>query len=191
MLFCSLLVSCDLMDPPEYPDKDFSIVGTWEYYIPPCTGTAPGDGDIYNAVGYITFTDDYRFSFVINSDNGEVKGYGTYVFNEDTGISLNYDSYKELQDLANKEGYIKGFVGYSDGINWGKWGDRVEDDYMLVHSGPVKEYKRVESRAFEDTVIFYRSPDAALDDDWNPVLHSGRGSMKFPNEFVIDYLGNN
>lgn len=66
------LVSCDkikeLLETPEYPDENFTIVGTWEYQIPPLVGSAPDPGAVYNATGRITFTEDMRFCFTIDTD---------------------------------------------------------------------------------------------------------------------------
>lgn len=53
---CSLS-SCEkikeLLETPEYPDENFTIVGTWEYYIPPLEGSAPDPGAVYNATGRV------------------------------------------------------------------------------------------------------------------------------------------
>lgn len=200
MLFCSLFVSCDLTKDDskeskegasEYPDENFSIVGTWEYNIPPCTGFAPTDGCIYNALGYITFTDDNKFSFVINSDNGKIRGYGTYDLDEDLGLHLIYAPYKEIEIQAREKGYIRYSRDiYQDYISWGNYGDRIEENYMLVHSTPVREYKRIQSQGFDNTVSTYRSPDSALEDDWYLVSHSGTRFEKLPNEFVKLYIQN-
>ena len=55
------LSSCEkikeLLETPEYPDENFTIVGTWEYYIPPLEGSAPDPGAVYNATGRVTFTE--------------------------------------------------------------------------------------------------------------------------------------
>ena len=117
------LTSCGLLETPEYPDSDFSIVGTWEYHIPALSGSKPKEGSIYNADGRITFTADGRFSFVIDSDQGEVKGCGTYEYDGDDegmdasgGIALEYDSYKEIEliELALKipHAIIDRYPGY-------------------------------------------------------------------------------
>ena len=34
LMMGAAMASCDLLDTPEYPDDDFSIVGTWEYSEP-------------------------------------------------------------------------------------------------------------------------------------------------------------
>lgn len=194
MLFCPLLASCSSAEEetPEYPDENFSIVGTWEYDIPPCIGFAPSEGYIYNASGYITFTDDNRFSFTIDSDNGPVKGYGTYTVDEDLGVYLVYTPYKEIETQAREEGYIHYSSDiYQEYISWGNYGDRVEEDYMLVHSVPVKEYRRINDVPDADMqVSFYRASDAALEDDWYFVSHSGTGFGNLPNEFVELYAAN-
>lgn len=184
MSFTSCEKIKELLETPEYPDEDFSIVGTWEYQIPPCVGTSPLEGQVYNATGYITFTADEQFSFVLNSDNGLVKGYGTYEYDEDSGISLYYASYKEIEIEGREEGYIHTIIdGYREYISWGNEGDLMEDDYMKVHTSPM-EYHRVESQPFEETVMAYRVPSAALDDDWHLVSHSGSSFLEVPDEYV-------
>ena len=153
---CSLtLTSCGLLDTPEYPDSDFSIVGTWEYYIPALTGSAPEKGHVYNADGWITFTEDMQFSFTLNSDRGEVKGYGTYRYDPDSGVSFEYGPYDEVEDLG-KDYILSGSSGIPS-INWGNEGDLVEMDYLRVHTEPY-EFHRVSQRPFEDTICTYSVP---------------------------------
>ena len=147
-------------ETPEYPDSDFSIVGTWEYHVPAWEGSVAPKG-VYNVDGYITFTDDLRFCFTLFTDQGEVKGHGTYVYHEDSGIVLVYEGYQEKADLAEEKGYLKGLpdLGDANAIGWG-WesNDKIEDDYMKVHSS-VPEYFRVTTRPFEEEVRPYLSGD--------------------------------
>lgn len=173
------LASCekikDLLNPPEYPDDDFSIVGTWEYQIPPNIGTAPRPGTVYNATGRITFTKDMRFCFTINTDKGEVKGYGTYGYNEDRGISLNYEEYVDIQDYASNHGIISGWHLFYDSIDWGNPGDEVRSDYLKVHSKLVSEYHRISTEPYEETILpYYREGLYGLVD------HKGESCVNLP-----------
>ena len=151
------LTSCGLLDTPEYPDSDFSIVGTWEYHIPALTGSAPEKGEIYNADGWITFTEDMRFSYTINSDRGEVKGYGTYVYDPDSGVDLTYELWDEIEDYASSKNAVLSWRSYGYMIHWGQEGDRVESDYMRL-TNDVGEFFRVSQLAYEDTITAYSVP---------------------------------
>lgn len=173
------LTSCekikDLLETPEYPDEDFSIVGTWEYHIPPNIGTAPWQGTVYNATGRITFTEDMRFCFTIDTDKGEVKGYGTYSYNEDSGLTLSYGKYVEIQDYALKHHIISGQRFFDDSINWGNSGDEVRSDYLKVHSKLVSEYHRVSTEPYEEIILSYHSEGI-----YGLVNHKGESCVNLP-----------
>ena len=147
----------DLLDDPEYPDASFSIVGTWEYHIKPCTWGMPDENRIYDATGYLTFTDDGKFSYVIHSDNGLVKGYGTW----------DYDGDDEGVDASR-----------------GNEGDRIEHDYMLVGGNEVNEYKRVETISYSEEITAYRSLNSGTLDKWALVDHAGYPEISIPNEGI-------
>ena len=178
---CSLS-SCEkikeLLETPEYPDENFTIVGTWEYYIPPLEGSAPDPGAVYNATGRVTFTEDMRFCFTLDTNRGEVKGYGTYTYDEDSGVGLIYDTYLDIEEYAEKKGLIHiSSAGFSDHISWGNndYGDRVEQDYLKVHSNIVSEYHRVATEPYEEEVIPYHDGS-----NYGIVSHNGSCCVNLP-----------
>lgn len=157
-----LALFCACEDSEEYPDENFTIVGTWRYHVPALTGMAPREGYVYNADGRITFTADMRFCFTLDSDCGEVKGYGTYEYNEDSGIYLVYDGYTPIAERTVELGIydLVPFVYEHNAIGWG-WGesmggDIVRDDYLKVHTIPVPEYFRIDTAPYEEVVQPYR-----------------------------------
>lgn len=175
------LTSCgkikELLETPEYPDSDFSIVGTWEYHIPPNIGTAPIPGAVYNATGRITFTEDMRFCFTIDTDKGEVKGYGTYTYNEDSGLYLTYAEYVDIEEYASLHHVIvpSYHASFTDGINWGNEGDEVSSDYLKVHSTLISEYHRVATESYEEIILPYHR-----EDDYGFVTHKGECCVNLP-----------
>lgn len=175
MSFTSCEKIKELLETPEYPDEDFSIVGTWEYQIPPNIGTAPMPGAVYNATGRITFTEDMRFCFTIDTDKGEVKGYGTYDYNEDSGLTLNYGEYVDIQKYASSHHIISGQHSFYDSINWGNEGDEVRSDYLKVHSKLVSEYHRVSTEPYEETILPYHREDI-----YGLVNHKGECCVNLP-----------
>lgn len=180
----------DLLDDPEYPDASFSVVGTWEYHIKPCTWGMPDENRIYDAKGYLTFTDDGKFSYTIHSDNGLVKGYGTWYYNgaEDgvdasSGISMSYSGWEDAREVLEEYG-ASGFSGSGSYISWGNGGDRIEHDYMLVGKNDVTEYRRVESIPYNEEITAYRSLNSDPLGDWALVKHTGIPVISIPNEGV-------
>ena len=175
--------SCDMLDTPEYPDSDFSIVGTWEYHVPALEGSAPYAGWVYNADGWITFTEDMRFCFTLETDRGTVKGYGTYRQDDDTGIYLSYGGYTDAGNFAF--GDCIGCIDMLDDIHsigWG-WGesmtdDRVEDDYLKTHTY-IGEYFRVETRPYEEVVMPYMAADGKA----YYVEHNGQTIFDLPKPY--------
>lgn len=179
------LTSCGLLETPEYPDSDFSIVGTWEYHIPALSGSKPKEGSIYNADGRITFTADGRFSFVIDSDQGEVKGCGTYEYDGDDegmdasgGIALEYDSYKEIEliELALKipHAIIDRYLGY---IRWGNEGDLVEDDYIVSEG---REFYRVSEEPYDENLATYTYTNSKGEELYGLVDFGGDCMLSLP-----------
>ena len=170
-----------------YPDGDFSIVGTWRYHIPPVHGAAPVEGYLYNTDGIITFTSDMRFCFTLDTDRGEVKGYGRYR-RDDTGIWLIYDRYALISECAHELGML-GILGESNfeimAFGWG-WdasltgvSDVVKNDYMRVHTGRVNEYFRVETQAYEEVTEPYQvDPDG----DFSYMTHDGGSLFDLPEK---------
>ena len=177
LLLGALAMSSCALDTPEYPDNDFTIVGTWEYHVPAWEGSTTPAG-VYNVDGRITFTEDLRFCFTLDTDRGEVKGHGTYVYHEDTGIVLVYEGYRDKVQLAYDKGYIKGKpdLGDANAIGWG-WSssDRVEDDYLKVHT-TVPEYFRISTLPFEEEVRPYLSGDGT----YYYVGHNGASFLAVP-----------
>lgn len=176
------LVSCDkikeLLETPEYPDENFTIVGTWEYQIPPLVGGAPDPGAVYNATGRITFMEDMRFCFTIDTGQNEIKGFGTYTYSEDSGIGLEYDAYLKIEDDANEKDLINiSHASFSDLISWGSndWGDRVESDYLKVHSSIVTEYHRISTEPYEETIVPYFDGNS-----YGIVTHKGSCCVNLP-----------
>ena len=96
MLLGALAVSsCGLLDTPEYPDGDFTIVGTWEYHVPALEGSSPNEGQVYNAEGQITFTTDKRFCFTLSTSGGiEVDGLPFIVIY--TSFSTNKSAFSKI-----------------------------------------------------------------------------------------------
>lgn len=172
-----LLSSCELLETPEYPDSDFNIVGTWEYKIPPCEGTEPEIGTIYNAVGRITFTEDMEFSFVIDANNIKAKGYGTYTYDEDSGICLTYKVSNIADVIAGAN--LSQVTMRDCHISWGNEGDKVEDDYLRVHSIP-SEYRRIETLPLESILLPYRIPNSGTSTTWSIVTHGGDSQYLIP-----------
>lgn len=182
-LCLSLFCACE--DTEEYPDDDFTIVGTWRYHIPALTGSKPNEGQVYNADGRITFTSDMRFCFTLDTDCGEVKGYGRYKYIEDTGIQLWYDGYLPIAENACELDYLDLVPPLEDpsAIGWG-WNagvagesDIVRDDYLKVHTYPVEEYFRVATLPYEEVVMPYQ-PDG--DGKSYYVRHSGSSFFDLP-----------
>ncbi len=176
--------SCGLLDTPEYPDGDFTIVGTWEYHIPALEGSAPNEGWVYNADGQITFTADKRFCFTLSTDRGEVKGYGTYRVNEDSGVFLSYDGYTDAGNLSFGDCFGCIDVLYDiHSIGWG-WdesltGDRVEDDYLKTHTA-IEEYFRVAPQPYEEVVVPYMAADGTA----YYVEHNGHRLFSLPEPYA-------
>lgn len=184
LLITLAIPGCELLETPEYPDSGFSIVGTWEYTIPPCVGTDPA-GDVFNAKGRITFTDDMKFSFEIDSDKGKLKGYGTYGYDEDSGLSLDYTSYEAMLKAAVDSGYYNGSQSFHDAINWGNSGDIVEQDYLKVHSAPVTEYFRIDPQPYVEEVVTYENYDELKDEtSWGMIMHDGMCGLELPVNYV-------
>lgn len=181
VLALALFGACE--ESEEYPDENFTIVGTWRYHVPALTGSAPNEGYVYNADGLITFTEDMRFCFTLDTDRGEVKGYGKYKFVDDTGIELLYDGYENVAAYGCELGYLDmmPLLGYDLAIGWG-WdetltGDIVRDDYLKVHTTPVSEYFRVTTQSYEEDVQPYL-PEA--DGVFYYVTHEGRTLFDLP-----------
>ena len=160
------LTSCGLLETPEYPDSDFSIVGTWEYHIPALSGSKPKEGSIYNADGRITFTADGRFSF----DDEGVDASG--------GIALEYDSYKEIEliELALKipHAIIDRYPGY---IRWGNEGDLVEDDYIVSEG---REFYRVSEEPYDENLATYTYTNSKGEELYGLVDFGGDCMLSLP-----------
>lgn len=183
VLALALFGACE--ESEEYPDENFTIVGTWRYHVPALTGSAPREGYVYNADGRITFTADMRFCFTLYTDCGEVKGCGSYKYNEDTGIDLVYDGYTPVAERAVELGVydLVPFVDEVGAIGWG-WGesmggDIVRDDYLKVHTTPVPEYFRITDTTYEDAVQPYR-PEGS--DVCYYVTHDGESLFHVPSD---------
>ena len=179
------LTSCGLLETPEYPDSDFSIVGTWKYHIPALSGARPQEGSIYNADVLITFTADGRFSFVIDSDQGEVKGCGTYEYDGDdegvdasSGIALEYDSYKEIETMGRTVHVLNGsrdrYPGY---ISWGNEGDLVEDDYIVSEG---REFYRVSEEPYDENLATYTYTNSKGEELYGLVDFGGDCMLSLP-----------
>lgn len=178
LMMGAAMTSCDLLDTPEYPDDDFSIVGTWEYQIPPLEGSAPRPGQVYNATGWVTFTEDMRFCFTLDTDQGEVKSYGVYNYDEDSGIFLYYEEYMKMDIPSYEpEDFDLHRTGYQSLISWGNndAGDVVSDDYLKVHSRTVGEYHRVATREYEEEIVPY-----IYGEDYHYVTHDGYSLVDLP-----------
>ena len=175
------LTSCGSLETPEYPDSNFSIVGTWKYHIPALTGAGAEKGSVYNADGWITFTDDGHFSFVIESNKGDVKGCGTYTYDEDSGVSMEYDSYKDIEMMAREVNILRQNQDrYVDGFNWGNEGDRVEQNYIKVHTLPVSEFYRVSDEPYDSEVATYFFTDNDGEDCYSLLGFGGRSELILP-----------
>lgn len=182
MILC-LFSACE--DTEEYPDGNFTIVGTWRYHVPALTGSKPNEGQVYNAEGRITFTSDMRFCFILDTDRGEVRGCGRYQYIEDTGIHLWYDGYLPIAEKACGLGYLSLVPPLEDpsAIGWGWNGDItgvsdiVRYDYLRVHTYPIEEYFRIETLPYEEVVMPYQ-PDGEAKSYY--VSHDGQRMFALP-----------
>ena len=198
---CLLLTGCglieDLQETPEYPSPSFSIVGTWKYNIKPFGDWGmPEKNHIYGATGYLTFTSDGNFSYIIHSDNGIIKGYGKWDYDGDedgvdasSGVYLYYIGWEDARDVLIENG-ASGFFSYTpfhSYISWGNPGDNIEDDYMLVgsnSSSPIKEYWRVETISYIEELTAYRSLNSDPLGEWALVNFEGYPEITIPNDGV-------
>ena len=183
LLLGALAMSSCALDTPEYPDNDFTIVGTWEYHVPAWEGSTTPAG-VYNVDGRITFTEDLRFCFTLDTDRGEVKGFGTYRVNEDPGVCLSYDGYTDAGNLSFGDCFGCIDVLYDiHSIGWG-WdesltGDRVEDDYLKTHTA-IEEYFRVAPQPYEEVVVPYMAADGTA----YYVEHNGHRLFSLPEPYA-------
>lgn len=198
---CLLPTGCglieDLQETPEYPSPSFSIVGTWKYNIKPFGDWGmPEKNHIYGATGYLTFTSDGNFSYIIHSDNGIIKGYGKWDYDGDedgvdasSGVYLYYIGWEDARDVLIENG-ASGFFSdtpFHSYISWGNPGDNIEDDYMLVgsnSSSPIKEYWRVETISYIEELTAYRSLNSDPLGEWALVNFEGYPEITIPNDGV-------
>lgn len=197
MLALMGLVSCDLLETPEYPDDDFSIVGTWEYQIPPLPENlipVLSEGSLYNATGWVTFTEDSCFSFTIESDQGNIHSYGTYEVDMDQGVTLKYDSYSIIDDFAYSHDYTNVSYGsFGSAISWGVEGDEVTSDYIKIHDSNTRfivEYRRVSPQSYKPVITNYISNDGPY--KYRLVDHRGQSciSLSIPIEQLLNLMDN-
>lgn len=195
-----MLPGCSLeefKETTEYPSPSFSIVGTWKYNLKPFIEWGmPDKNRIYDATGYLTFTSDGKFSYIIHSNNGDIKGYGKWNYDGDddgidasSGVFLYYTGWEDARDVLIEYG-ASGFTtndARHSHISWGNPGDNIEDDYMLVGSNNsiiLNEYWRVETIPYIEELTAYRSLNSDPLGEWALVNFEGYPEINIPNDGV-------